>query len=330
MLMKRSLFIAAVSTLAAGSALAQSSVTVYGRLNESVERQKRDDGTTTTTTTVLQNNASRIGFKGTEDLGGGLKAGFTLEHRFNADTGAATNTAFWGGAGESSVNLSGGFGMIKLGHYTSEAYFATSDATDLLNHGTGTSSDALYKYLNNDNNKISYRTPSIAGLTIDAALLVHEGTPPGGVAPGNHAYDLAVNYTLGNLGLGLGYEKSPIDDQQIAVRASYSIAPFTVTGYVQRFKNESIGKSKTIARVSGQYDIGALELHAALGVAGEIDGAGSAEDEGKAAQFTVGVNYNLSKRTKVFTFVNAVNTKAVDATLATKSSDISVGIRHNF
>lgn len=337
--MKRSLFIAALSTLAAGSALAQSSVTVYGRLNESVERQKTTTGATSTSTTVLQNNGSRLGFRGTEDLGGGLKAGFTLEHRFSADTGKQTfdgsgtppiPNAFWGGAGESSVNLSGGFGMIKLGHYTSEAYFATSDATDLLNHGTGTSSDALYKYLNNDNNKISYRTPSIAGLTVDAALLLHEGTPPGGVAPGNHAYDLAVNYTLGNLGLGLGYEKDPLDDQQIAVRASYSFAPVTVTGYVQRFKNESIGKSKTIARVSAQYDIGAIELHAAVGMAGQIDGAGTTEDEGKARQFTVGANYNLSKRTKVFTFANQTKVSAVDANVATKGTQFSVGVRHNF
>ena len=57
--MKRSLFLAALATLTSGAALAQSSVTVYGRLNESVERQKDGD----TSITALQNNASRIGFK---------------------------------------------------------------------------------------------------------------------------------------------------------------------------------------------------------------------------------------------------------------------------
>jgi predicted porin len=322
--MKRSLLIAALSTVAAGSALAQSSVTVYGRLNESVERQKSEVGGTSTTRTVLQNNGSRIGFRGTEDLGGGLKAGFTLEHRFNADTGQATNAAFWGGAGESSVNLSGGFGQIKFGHYTSEAYFATSDATDLLNHGTGTSSDALYKYLNDDNNKIAYRTPSFAGFTAEAAILLREASQP------KHAYDLAMNYSLGNLGLGLGYERAPNEDQQVAVRASYSFAPVTVTGYVQRYKNESISESKTIGRVSAQFDIGAVELHGAVGLATEINGAGTAEDEGKALQLTVGANYNLSKRTKVFTFFNHVKTNAVDANPEGKANQLSVGVRHNF
>jgi predicted porin len=100
----KALIPAAILLGTAGAALAQSSVTVYGRLNESVERQKTDDDSVTR----LQNNGSRIGFRGVEDLGGGLKAGFTLEHRLSADTGASTNgNAFWGGAGESSVFLSG-------------------------------------------------------------------------------------------------------------------------------------------------------------------------------------------------------------------------------
>lgn len=323
--MKRSLLIAALSTVAAGSALAQSSVTVYGRLNESVERQKTESGSTSNSLTVLQNNASRLGFRGVEDMGGGLKAGFTLEHRLSADTGASTNgTAFWGGAGESSVYLSSNLGQIKLGHFTSEAYFATSDATDLLNHGTGTSSDALYKYLNDDNNKVSYRTPSIAGLTAEVALLLRETAQP------RNALDAAINYSIGDFGLGLGYERAPNEDQQFAVRGSYTASPFTLTGYVQRYKNESISKSKTIARVSGQFDIGAAELHAAFGLAGEIDGAGAGEDEGKARQFTVGANYNLSKRTKVFTFVNQTRVSAVDTTASGKFTALSVGVRHNF
>jgi len=330
----KALIPAAILLGTAGAALAQSSVTVYGRLNESVERQKTDDDSVTR----LQNNGSRIGFRGVEDLGGGLKAGFTLEHRLSADTGASTNgNAFWGGAGESSVFLSGAFGQVKAGHYTSEAYFATSDVTDLLNHGTGTSADALYKYLGTDNNKVSYRTPELGPVTAELGVILGEGAA-------NRSYDLAVNATFGALGVGLGYEKVNDDikigapagtagDSQLGIRASYSMSPFTVTGYVQRYKNDSIDKSKTIARVSGQYDIGALELHAAVGMAGEIDGAGSfplGEDEGKARQYTVGLNYNLSKRTKVFAFYNQTKFNAVDQTPESKFSVASVGIRHNF
>lgn len=319
--MKRSLLIAALSTVAAGSAMAQSSVTVYGRLNESVERQKANDDSVT----VLQNNGSRLGFRGTEDLGGGLKAGFTLEHRLSADTGESTNgTAFWGGAGESSVFLSSNFGQIKLGHFTSEAYFATSDVTDLLNHGTGTSSDALYKYLGTDNNKVSYRAPTLGPVTAELGVILGEGTA-------NRSYDLAVNATFGALGVGLGYEKvndtilgGSAGDSQFAVRASYSMSPFTVTGYVQRFNDDSADASKTIARVSGQYDIGAIELHAAAGLATKLEAGGTVFEE-KARQYTLGSNYNLSKRTKVFAFYNRVKFDNSPA-----SSQLALGVRHNF
>ena len=82
-MIKRSIALAVLATLASGAALAQSSVTLYGRLNVTAERQKVGSDTQT----VLEDNYSRIGFKGEEDLGGGLKAGFWLEGEFDADTG---------------------------------------------------------------------------------------------------------------------------------------------------------------------------------------------------------------------------------------------------
>jgi len=322
----KALIPAAILLGTAGAALAQSSVTVYGRLNESVERQKLNDDSVTR----LFNNGSRIGFRGIEDLGGGLKAGFTLEHRLNADTGAATNAAFWGGAGESSVFLSGDFGQVKLGHYTSEAYFATSDVTDLLNHGTGTSSDALYKYLGSDNNKVSYRTPALGPVTAELGYILGEKTA-------NASYDLAINFAAGAFGVGVGAEKIKDDgfagagDSQVGIRVSYSASPITLTGYVQRYKNDALGESKNIGRVSAQYDIGALELHAAAGIATELDAPGTpATEEGKARQFTVGVNYNLSKRTKVFTFFNHTKSDAIGVVAENKFQVFSLGVRHNF
>ena len=191
--MKRSLILAAMATLASSAALAQSSVTVYGRLNTSVERQT--DFGPAGSVWRLQNNGSRLGFRGTEDLGGGLKAGFALEHRFNVDTGASTNgTSFWGGAGTSEVYLGGNFGTVRLGHFTSEAYFATSDATDLLNHGTGTSSDAFYKYLGNDNNKVAYRAPAFGPVTVEGSVSLGENVT-------NRIFDFAANYAGGPLGV---------------------------------------------------------------------------------------------------------------------------------
>lgn len=315
--MKRTLIVAAVATLGTTAALAQSSVTVYGRINTSAERMKNYDSSDSVY--KLNNNGSRLGFKGVEDLGGGLKAGFTLEHRLNSDDGRSTDgTAFWGGAGEASVNLSGAFGMVKAGHYISEAYFATSDATDLLNHGTGTSADALYKYLGSNSNKVSYRTPEIAGFWAELGVLAGEGVR-------ERAYDFAANYNAGPLGVGFGYEKVKDGDQQFGLRASYALDAFVVTGYVQRYKDEAADASKTIYRISGQYNIGAAELHAAIGAAGELKSSGVVIEE-KARQYTLGANYNLSKRTKVYAYYNkiAVSNTSMDP------STFAVGVRHNF
>lgn len=324
--MKRTLIVAAVATLGTTAALAQSSVTVYGRINTSAERMKNYDSSDSVY--KLNNNGSRLGFKGVEDLGGGLKAGFTLEHRLESDTGASSNgTAFWGGAGESSVYLTGAFGTIKAGHYTSEAYFATSDATDLLNHGTGTSSDALYQFVNGSSNKVSYRTPEMSGVWAELGVIAGEGRTERG-------YDFAANYNAGPLGLGLGYEKQKDGNSQIGLRASYSVDAFTVTGYVQRFKDVLItDDSTTVYRISGQYNIGAAELHAAYGAIGELSGNGVTI--GKARQFTVGANYNLSKRTKVYAYYNRINNDSTAAysttvNLGADPSTFAVGVRHNF
>jgi predicted porin len=322
--MKRSLLLATAATLVSGAALAQSSVTVYGRFNTSVERQTDFDGVKGSVYREA-NNGSRLGFRGTEDLGGGLKANFVLEHRFNSDTGAATNGAagFWGGAGSSEVNISSdAVGTIRLGHFTSEAYFATSDVTDLLNHGTGTSADAFYRYLGNDSNRISYKSPALGPVTAELGVSLGEG------APNKRLTDLAVNFGAGPFGAGLGYQKETNGDSQFAIRANATFDPITVTGYVQRakFDTESAAagvdtKTQTIWRVSAMYAIGAAELHLAYGHKSDITPVDVA-----AKQFTVGANYNLSKRTKVFAYWNKIT---VDGPTLDPST-LALGIRHNF
>ena len=220
--MIRTLIVAAAASLVSGAALAQSSVMIYGRLNLSVERQDNAGSKVT----VLQNNASRLGFKGTEDLGGGLRAGFVLEHGLNADTGTPTGS-FWGR--QSEVNLSGGFGTLRLGTFTSEAYYATSDYIGMHNHETGTSSDALYAYIGRNTNKIGYRTPEfVKGLTVEAAVSANENSPANA-----RSYDFAANYQIGNLHLGLGYEKfGPA--KQTALSALYEVGPVILGAMVQR------------------------------------------------------------------------------------------------
>ena len=324
--MKRSLIVAALATVAAGTSFAQSSVTIYGRLNDSIERQKVGD----TDKTVLQNNASRIGFKGVEDLGGGLKAGFQLEHGFNADNGTQSQTAFW--ARQSEVFLqSSAFGTIRLGNFTSESYYATADYVSMHNHDTGTSEDKLYNYVMRDTNKVAYRAPEfVKNLSLEAAV-----SAPEGAAGAEKAYDFAANYSVGDLALGAGFSKNK-DDKQFGIRGLYTLGAFTFGGYYQRAELGTTyapnkGKINTV-RLSGMYALGASEFHLNVGFAGKVDGNADTD----AKQYTVAYNYNLSKRTKLYTFYTKVDNKPKaayfpnGATTGLDFSSFAVGIRHNF
>ena len=314
------------------AAMAQSSVTLYGRVNTTVERQKVGD----VSTTGLFNNSSRFGFKGTEDLGGGLKAGFQLESGFNSDTGAAASTFF---GRQSEVNLSGNFGMVRLGNFFAESYYATADYVSLHNHNTGSSSDAFYAYVMPDANKIAYRAPALGNLTLEAAVSMHEQA-----VGGKNAFDLAANYNLGALALGAGYSK--LDDvNQFGLRAMYTFGAFTVGGYYQRDENGREGTTVANSgkrdnfRLAGAYNLGASEFHVNVGRTNSYKNVA----DSSATQFTLGYNYNLSKRTKVYTYYTRVNNDAnatygygFNGTLAAGQasgkdfSSFAVGVRHNF
>lgn len=110
----------AILATAAGTATAQNSVTLYGRIDLGVQYSNKTAGSGSRL--VEQSNGgirpSILGFKGTEDLGGGMKAFFNLEHHLSADTGAAF-PRFW--RRQANLGLSGGFGTITMGRMYSPA-----------------------------------------------------------------------------------------------------------------------------------------------------------------------------------------------------------------
>jgi predicted porin len=310
--MRRLAPLCAIGLLCSSAAFAQSSVTIYGRLNLTLERQKAGG----VTDNVLQNNSSRIGFKGVEDLGGGLKAGFQLEHGFSPDTGAQSQTQFW--ARQSELNLGGGFGTVRLGRFTSEAYYATADYVSMHNHDTGTSSDAFYAYVGRNNDKVAYASPAFGGATFHASV---SATDAGGT---KRNYDLAANWDAGPLHLGAGYERGEGNAKQFAVRALYELGAFTLGGYVQRDRDGYAAGNRTTLRLAGMYAMGNTELHANWGRAGDYSGVAG---DSSANQFTLAVNHKLSKRTKVYGFWTKVADKG---TVYGDFSSLALGIRHNF
>jgi predicted porin len=335
--MKRTLTLAAMATLAAASAHAQSSLTIYGRLNVTLERQKDGD----VTDKAVQNNASRIGFRGVEDLGGGLRAGFLIEHGFSVDTGAQTQTAFW--ARESNVFLEGPFGKVRLGNMgQTAAYYAIPDYISMHNHDTGTSADAFYLYPGRPTNMVAYTSPKLGPAFFEAQVSEGDATT-------DRTYVLAGQYQAGPVNLAATYLKGPVDfgaqvsgfpigvmndGREFGLRALYQMGPFALGAYYIRNRAEDFGLElkRNAYRLSGMYTMGQAELHVNVGRAGEIKGLGINDTE--ATQMTVGINHNLSKRTKLYAFYTRVNNKAninyLSSAPGNDFSSVAAGIRHNF
>ena len=306
--MQRQLIIATAAALLAGSALAQSSTEIYGRLNLSVERQTVAGDSRT----AVEDNSSRIGLRGTEDLGGGLKVGFVLEHGFNADTGAAAGD-FWGR--ESTLSLSGNFGTFRFGNMpASEAYFATADYVSMHNHDTGTSADALYGFVAVGalQNTIAYTSPTMNGLRLDVQYGLKENSKT------DNPLSLAANYDAGPLHLGFGYEDYD-GNKSTAIRALYEMGAITVGGYYEKGSGDTRYNN---IRVSAMYTQGVSEFHANYGNRGDTNDVSNTG----ANQLTLGYNYNLSKRTKLYTYYTRLDTEIANADF----SSFAVGIRHNF
>lgn len=318
--MKKIALVAALAAASAAPAFAQSSVTLWGRLNTSVESQKIGSADRKT---VMQNNSSRLGVRGTEDLGGGMKVGFNLEHGLDSDTGAASGgTTFWNR--QANVQLSGDFGTVRLGTWFPDSYFSSVDRTSNHNHDTGTSSDALFSSFNFGarTNKVGYFSPTVGGFNFIGSVRAGEGSGP-------RAFDMAVNYEADGLHIAGTFAQNnqfgaSAKRKAYGLEADYGFGPFLVTGYYQREEVDGF-KARDIGRVSAMYTLGQSEFH--VNVGGTKAGSDAEFRTGGAKQFTVGYNYNLSKRTKVYSFYTKTDYNGVGVN---DFSSLAAGIRHNF
>jgi predicted porin len=147
--MKKSLIALAVMA-AAGAASAQSSVTLFGIVDATVSHYSVSGGQHNTILTNSGYNSSRLGFRGTEDLGGGMAASFWLEAGLNNDNGSNgtsnTNNTLGGGTGgggltfgrRSTVSLSGGWGEVRIGRDYVPTFWNTNLFDPFGTNGVGT------------------------------------------------------------------------------------------------------------------------------------------------------------------------------------------------
>ena len=218
---------AAGAAFAAGGA--ESSYSIYGKLYPQVTSWDYSGATRpgTTQSDLISGTASadtqgrasidvsnsRIGFRGSESLGGSLKAIFQIETRVRFDTGAGN---LWAGGRDSFIGLTGSVGTLKLGNMDT-AYKQAGDTVSFLGISSGnfvSSSSVLSEGPFTDlsfhvrqPNVIMYESPKLAGLQFLGSWGKDElkGSP-------NHSFNrllnsYAVTYEMGSLYLALAYEK---------------------------------------------------------------------------------------------------------------------------
>lgn len=344
--MKKTL-IAMVAALAAGTAMAQSSVTIYGRVDLSIGSLK-DDGTAAGANKGKSINqmfhggqggltTSRWGLRGVEDLGGGLKASFQLENRFNPDTGATQDPFF---RGESSLSLSGGFGQVKLGRSTTvyDNIRALGQSRDVFDSSFTASSNGVFSrggdYASRWDNKISYYSPQMGGFYAGIDHAVNEKT--GTNVPDGYA--LMVGYRTKEFNIGLGYqdEKRRTNnvvqrhDKYTVVAAMYDFGSFSLSGMI------NVRDGLATHGDDEEYSIGVTvpldkNWNISAGYASaKTKKATTAANNGKAEGFALGVTYTLSKRTRLYAGYRDVEVKNNAGTKTKDERLYAVGVRHDF
>jgi predicted porin len=210
--MKKSILALAVLAAFGGAAHAQSSVTIYGAVDASLSYTNKisTGGKDTGGQMALDSGlmkGSRLGVKGVEDLGGGIKALFTIENGFNLDTGeAGQKGVLWGR--QATIGLSGNFGTILAGRQKD----VLDDVGSITSPGDFGGVVSRVHSLNLDrtngervNNSIRYNTPNFSGFT--GSVIYGFGEEPGSTGAGQ-SFGLGGTYANGPLNIGLGYFQS--------------------------------------------------------------------------------------------------------------------------
>lgn len=313
---KKLIALALASAFAAPAFAATSNVDISGQLNLSVDYL--DSDTVTNGGNVgVSSNASNIIFKGSEDLGGGLKALWQIQTYFSAGGTGNTDTSNGGnadgvGSGNTFVGLGGGFGTVILGKNESPVKML-SRKTDFFGNQIGDSRNltsvgtAGLGFDTRPNNQVAYTTPNMSGLSGTVAYFSNMTTASGDVTDKSvDGWAAAGNYENGPLMLGLGYEKHNLsnsgvvgvnDEKVWRLAAGYAIGNFKFTGLYQK-ANDIAGVNSADRKVWGLgagYNMGNILLKAQYYEAGDLN---SVSNTG-AQMYAVGADYSLSKRTKL-------------------------------
>jgi len=348
--MKKSLLALALLGAFTGLASAQSTVTIFGLVDANVGKDIGSDDKR-----VGQGAQSRLGFRGTEDLGNGLKAFFHIQHRFDSGTGVAQGTPgasgttpaatspFW--QAEANVGLAGDFGNVRIGRNYTEAFYQQISA-DPWSYDTVANLKTIITggiAADRANNAVSYWITQ-SGITFGATIA--EANDNGGTAGAGNATpgtlgqkrpsSFRLQYAAGPIAAGISYDNpSDNDDNWTLVNGSYNMGVAKIGAFYGDGKNPSAFKRKSYG-VTATAPFGPGEARAGFG---ELKGPTSAvtgPEVKQRQQFSLGYHYSLSKRTTIYGDVAQAKTDNLSISTAPgnngKASDSAYdfGIKHVF
>jgi predicted porin len=337
--MKKTL-VAIAALAVVGAASAQSSVTLYGRIDASIASDKTElNGVTTADGGVLiragGHTGNRWGLKGSEDLGGGLKANFQLEQGFNVDDGTASSARQF--HRQAWVGLSGGFGSVKVGRQydMTDNMYAQYDPAGYSGYsamGYAFNAGSSGDFVGRQDNAVIYSTPSMGGFGASFMWAPGENKTPA-VSAGK-AIGFLANYSNGPLGVGGSWQSNKATGATAATTnmgfgASYDIGVAKLFGQYQSSKVKSVaGTPKDNGwQLGAVMPVGAASLTASY-ASEKTKVAGAKTQDAKA--FMLMGKYDLSKRTYVYAAYRGAETDPVGAANTTKNRRMGLGLVHNF
>jgi predicted porin len=325
--MKKNLLVLSALALTSG-AFAQSSYTLYGRIDNSVggikemgkgTQSKMFHGGTGGLTT------SRWGMRGSEDLGNGLKAVFKLEQRIDSDTGAAQSPSF---KGESSVGFAGNFGKIVAGRMTTvyDDVRGVSQVNSLWDSAFTPNANGVFgsgsDYGNRFNNQIRYDSPLMGGFYANASYAFEQTA-----GKGDKMTALVLGYKAGPQHISLGYQDEKTKSSYTMLSAAYDFGAVAVSGgYNHRAGTAATGHDNEFT-LGANVPMGAWNFSAGIAT-GKTTIANTTT--AKASGFAIGATYSLSKRTTLYAAYRSHNIKNGAGVKTTDTQLYAVGVRHDF
>lgn len=327
--MKASLLACSLLALIAGAAHAQSSVSVYGIVDLGLKIENDGGGRVVGINSGNQ-SGSRIGFKGTEELGNGLKANFVLESGIYADTGAQFTPGVLFNR-QSYVGLAGGLGEVKLGRI-STMFFSNASVFDPFSDTLAGDSARLINYFGSRiDNTVNYSFSANNGINGQLAYSFGEVA---GKQNANRTLAGAIGYASGPLATVLMYTGTKNATGSDTMQTTLLGGNYNF-GLLQPFATYAVNKGYgTLNTRDALLGLKINITSADAIITSIIRKTDKAVKDADAQQIALGYTHDLSKRTNFYTSWSRLNNDAkAGYKVKAKGQDDSlfnIGIRHKF